>query len=55
MDDLGEVIDIEIDSKIIEKLLLSKKMTYRTPLAVLEKKITSPSESKTGHIPILGN
>ena len=29
---IGKVIDIEIDSKIIEKLSLSKKMTYRTPL-----------------------
>ena len=31
---IGKVIDIEIDSKIIEKLSLSKKMGYRTPLAV---------------------
>ena len=29
---IGKVIDIEIDSKIIENLSLSKKMTYRTPL-----------------------
>ena len=29
---MGKVIDIEIDSKIIEKLSLSKKITYRTPL-----------------------
>ena len=31
---IGKVIDIEIDSKIIEKLSLSKKMGYRTPLLV---------------------
>ena len=31
---IGKVIDIEIASKIIEKLSLSKKMTYRTPLTV---------------------
>ena len=31
---IGKVIDIEIAKKIIEKLLLSKKMTYRPPLLV---------------------
>jgi len=30
---IGKVIDIEIDSNIIEKLSLLKKITYRTPVA----------------------
>ena len=43
---IGKVFVIEIDSKIIEKLSLSKKRTYRTPLVLTKRKIQKSKYTK---------